>query len=41
MLCRATQDGWVIVETSDKMWSTGEENGESQVIPGVTGKFGL
>ena len=22
MLCRATQDGWVIVESSDKMWST-------------------
>ena len=28
MLCRATQDGWVMVETSDKMWSTGEGNGE-------------
>ena len=23
MLCRATQDGWVIVKSSDKMWSTG------------------
>ena len=26
--CRATQDGWVMVESSDKMWSTGEENGK-------------
>ena len=26
MLCRATQDGWVMVESSDKMWSTGERN---------------
>ena len=26
---RATQDGWVIVESSDKMWSTGEGNGKS------------
>ena len=25
---RATQDGWVMVETSDKMWSTGEGNGK-------------
>ena len=25
---RATQDGWVIVENSDKMWSTGEGNGK-------------
>ena len=23
---RATQDGWVMVESSDKMWSTGEGN---------------
>ena len=22
MVCRATQDGWVMVESSDKMWST-------------------
>ena len=22
--CRATQDGWVMVESSNKMWSTGE-----------------
>ena len=29
MLCRATQDGQVIVESSDKMWSTGEGNGKS------------
>ena len=24
--CRATQDGWVMVERSDRMWSTGERN---------------
>ena len=24
--CRATQDGWVLVESSDKTWSTGEGN---------------
>ena len=28
MLCRATQDGWVVVESSDKMWSIGEGNGK-------------
>ena len=28
MSCRATQDGLVIVESSDKMWSTGEGNGK-------------
>ena len=28
MLYRATQDGQVMVETSDKMWSTGEGNGK-------------
>ena len=28
MLCRATQDGWVMVENSDKTWSTGEGNGK-------------
>ena len=28
MPCRATQDGWVIVESSDKTWSTGERNGK-------------
>ena len=22
--CRAAQEGWVMVESSDKMWSTGE-----------------
>ena len=27
-MCRATQDGWVMVESSDKMWSTGEGNGK-------------
>ena len=26
--CRATQDGWVMVESSEKMWSTGEGNGK-------------
>ena len=29
MPCRATQDGWVVVESSDKMWSTGEGNGKA------------
>ena len=28
MTCRATQDGRVIVESSDKTWSTGEGNGK-------------
>ena len=28
MPCRATQDGRVMVESSDKMWSTGEGNGK-------------
>ena len=28
MLCRATQDRWVMVESSDKMWPTGEGNGK-------------
>ena len=28
MLCRATQDRWVIGESSDKTWSTGEGNGK-------------
>ena len=28
MLCRATQDRRVTVESSDKAWSTGEVNGE-------------
>ena len=26
--CRATQDGWVMVESSDKTWSTAEGNGK-------------
>ena len=26
MLCRDTQDGWVIVKSSDKMWFTGVGN---------------
>ena len=28
MPCRATQDKWVMVESSDKTWSTGEGNGK-------------
>ena len=28
MLCRATQDRWVMVKSSDRMWSTGEGNGK-------------
>ena len=28
MLCGATQDGRVMVERSDRMWSTGEGNGK-------------
>ena len=28
MPCRATQDGWVIVKSSDTMWSTEGENGK-------------
>ena len=28
MPCRATQDGPVMVESSDRMWSTGEGNGK-------------
>ena len=26
MSCRATQDGWIMMESSDKTWSTGEGN---------------
>ena len=29
MSCRATQDGQVMVESSDKTWSTGEGNGKA------------
>ena len=29
MPCRATQDRWVMVESSDKMRSTGEGNGKT------------
>ena len=29
MMCRATQDGWVMLESSGKMWSTGEGNGKT------------
>ena len=28
MVSRATQDRWVMEESSDKMWSTGEGNGK-------------
>ena len=28
MLCGATQEGWVMVERSDRMWTTGEGNGK-------------
>ena len=28
MPCRATQDGQVMVESSDKIWSTGDGNGK-------------
>ena len=28
MPCRATQDGWVSMESSEKTWSTGEGNGK-------------
>ena len=28
MLCRASQDGCVMVDSSNKTWSTGEENGK-------------
>ena len=28
MLCRTIHDGWVMMESSDKMWSAGEENGK-------------
>ena len=29
ILCRATQDRWVMVESLDKTWSTGEGNGKA------------
>ena len=28
MPCRATQDRWVMAESTDKTWSTGEEHGK-------------
>ena len=28
MLCRATQDRWVMMQSSEKIWSIGEGNGE-------------
>ena len=33
MPCRATQDGWVMAESSHKTWSTGEENGKPLQYP--------
>ena len=33
MPCGATQDGRVIVERSDRMWSTGEGNGKQLQYP--------
>ena len=27
-ICEAIQDGWVMVDRSDRMWSTGEGNGK-------------
>ena len=35
MLHRATQDGWVMVESSDKTWSTGEGNGKPLQYSGL------
>ena len=32
MPCRATQDGWVIMERSDNTWSTGGRNGKPLYI---------
>ena len=29
MLCMATQDGWVMMESCEKPWSTGDRNGKS------------
>ena len=33
MLCRATQDGQIMAESSDKTWSTGEGNGKPLQYP--------
>ena len=35
MPCRANQDGQVMVESSDKMWSTGEGNGKPLQYSGL------
>ena len=35
MPCRSTQDGPVMVEHSDKMWSTGEGNGKPLQYSGL------
>ena len=35
MLYRATQDGWVMVESSEKMWSTGEKKGKPLQYSGL------
>ena len=33
MPCWASQDGWIMVKSSDKMWSTGEGNGKPRQYP--------
>ena len=33
MPCRANQDAWVMVESSDKTWSTGEKKGKPLQYP--------
>ena len=33
MPCRDSQDGWVMVESSDKMWSMGEWNDKPLPYP--------
>ena len=35
MPCRATQDEQVVLESSDKMWSTGERNVKSRQYSGL------
>ena len=35
MPCGATQDRWVMVERSDRMWSTGERNGKPLQYSGL------
>ena len=35
MPCRAIQDGWGMVKSPDKMWSTGEENDKPRQYSGL------